>query len=189
MKTCEEWRSVAGYEGFYQVSNLGRVKRIKMARGAGLNKILKPYLGNNHYFSVRLCKDGKPCNMRIHRLVAQAFIPNPENKAEIDHIDGNKLNNRVENLKWCSHCENVNNPITRHKVGHLGKTGRVSHKSKPIICIELNRLYWGSYEAARETRICQPTISGAVSGRYKMAGGFHWRYATEQEIETAYKMP
>ena len=186
MKACEEWRDVAGYEGLYQVSNLGRVKRLGYSRK---EKILKPAKYKDLYFFVILSHNGKRSKNYIHRLVAIAFIPNPENKREVDHIDGNKTNNYVSNLQWCSHRENVNNPNTRHRVGHLGKYGRLHHNSKPVVCIELQCLFGGVREAARETKIRNSTISNAALKRCKTAGGYHWRYATEHEIETAYKLP
>ena len=110
----EEWKSIKGYEGLYMVSNLGRVKSLCGFNGheyVKREKILNPYkqkAGKNYYRSVvKLSKDGNRKDFKAHRLVAAAFIPNPELKSNINHIDGNPLNNRVDNLEWCTQKENV----------------------------------------------------------------------------------
>ena len=110
----EEWKSIKGYEGLYMVSNLGRVKSLCGFNGheyVKREKILNPYkqkAGKNYYRSVvKLSKDGSRKDFKVHRLVADAFIPNPELKSNINHIDGNPLNNRVDNLEWCTQKENV----------------------------------------------------------------------------------
>ena len=98
----EIWRDVIGYEGLYKVSNLGRVKSFAY----GTEKIRKPVFNRPGYFSLVLYKNEIPTSTRIHVLVAQAFIPNPESKAYVNHIDANKLNNRVNNLEWLTPKEN-----------------------------------------------------------------------------------
>lgn len=110
----EEWKSIKGYEGLYMVSNLGRVKSLCGFNGheyVKREKILNPYkqkAGKNYHRSVvKLFKDGNRKDFKVHRLVADAFIPNPELKSNINHIDGNPLNNRVDNLEWCTQKENV----------------------------------------------------------------------------------
>ena len=128
----EVWKDIKGYEGLYQVSNKGRVK--SMDRYADNNgalqfrpeRILKQNIqdtGTNKRCAVTLSKDGKVKRIRVHRLVAEAFIPNPENKPQIDHIDTDSTNNVVDNLRWVTPKENMNNPLTRKrqsevKMGH-----------------------------------------------------------------------
>lgn len=90
----EIWKDIEGYEGVYHVSNLGRVKRV------ATNRVLQPYRNKVGYLLVYLCKNGKRKTHRIHRLVAQSFIPNQENKPEVNHLDENKSNNMVSNLEW-----------------------------------------------------------------------------------------
>ena len=118
MKT-EEWRPIDGFEGLYEVSSLGQVKSLERTifkNGIPCKKhekILKGNLNCQNYKMVVLCKDGKKYPISIHRLVAQTFIPNPQNKPVVDHIDTNTLNNSVENLKWVTVKENTMNPLTR----------------------------------------------------------------------------
>ena len=110
----EEWRDVGCYEGIYMVSNLGRIKSLVGYNGHQYikrEKILNPYKqeGSKNYYRavVKLNKNGKGKDFKVHRLVAEAFIPNPENKEEVNHLDGNPLNNIVSNLEWCTHQENI----------------------------------------------------------------------------------
>ena len=118
----EIWKDVVGYEGLYQVSNLGRVKSVARiiykdfsnhptikSQFAKYNRgevIMQPFIKKTGYYTVSLTKDHKKKTWMIHQLVAKAFIPNPENKEMINHIDCNTLNNRVENLEWCTNSEN-----------------------------------------------------------------------------------
>ena len=103
----EEWRDIKGYEGKYQVSNLGRVKSLNYNH-TKKEKILSDYPNTYGYLYVNLYKNGKGKPFYIHKLVAQAFIDNPNNYREINHKDENKQNNRVENLEWCNRKYNCN---------------------------------------------------------------------------------
>lgn len=109
----EEWRDVVGYEGLYQISSLGRIKRLvspkcKKERLLAITKDL-----NHGYCRVMLSKENKARRFLIHRLLAEHFIPNPENKPCIDHINGIRDDNRLENLRWCTHLENNNFPLAK----------------------------------------------------------------------------
>ena len=125
----EEWKDIENFEGLYVVSNMGKVKALErmVINNGGLQhkheRILKAHKTNKGYYSVVLCKQGKTYPRFIHRLVAQAFIPNPDNKPNIDHIDTDTSNNNVTNLRWVTQKENALNPITRQtisksKIGH-----------------------------------------------------------------------
>ena len=98
----EEWRAVPGYEGLYEVSNTGMVRSLRH------NKIMSPNTNRYGYKYINLCKDGIIKTKTIHRLVAQVFIPNPDNLPEVNHKDEDKTNNSVDNLEWCVHIYNMN---------------------------------------------------------------------------------
>ena len=181
----EEWREIEGYEGLYMVSNQGRVKSL-----VKWHRILKPLNQGAGYYSVILYKDRIARNFLVHRLVANAFIPNPENKPCIDHIDCNRHNNIVSNLKWCTHKENSNNVVTLKKIHdnnpHRDKFGKDSQSHIPVICIETGALYYGTCEASRKTGIDPSSIAKVCRNEkyFKTAGGYHWRYATDEEKRT-----
>lgn len=108
----EIWKAVKNYEGLYEVSNLGNVKSISYFNHVNnksypRNKMLKQIANDRNYLRVYLYKKGKGKNFRVHRLVADAFIPNPDNLPEVNHIDGNKQNNKTTNLEWCTHQHNM----------------------------------------------------------------------------------
>lgn len=174
----EEWRPVVGYEGLYEVSDLGNVR--SMARcvdnGRGWKR---PYRAkekalqkNNHgYLIVGLYSKGKAKLMSVHRLVAEAFIPNPENKAEVNHIDGNKTNNCVWNLEWATRTENA-----CHSVNVLKKNPSIA-KRKAVRHIETGKVYPSLRAAEAETGIWASGICRVAQGKAPSASGTHWEYA------------
>ncbi|QMM52481.1 HNH endonuclease [Enterobacter sp. RHB15-C17] len=105
ISTPEKWEWVSGYNGLYQISNLGRVCSVKRPGSKG--GLLKPRKDSDGYLMVMLWSDGIPTNKKIHRLVAQAFIPNSEDKPQVNHLNGNKADNSVSNLEWATPSENV----------------------------------------------------------------------------------
>ena len=120
----EIWKSIKSYEGLYEISSLGRVKSLNY-RGTGKEKVLKNIEDYKGYLMVGLTKNGKQKKFKIHRLVAEAFIPNPEGKPCIDHINTIRNDNRVENLRWVTYKENNNNQLTKKKYSenHREQTG------------------------------------------------------------------
>lgn len=154
----EIWKDVNGYTGLYQISNLGNVKRN--------NKILKPYFNSKGYYRVDLYKDGIEKKYTVHRLVAEHFIPNPDNKPCIDHINTNKTDNRVENLRWVTHKENNNNPKSKYK------------QSIPVLQFSLDGELVNRWESIRdierEIGIRNSAISHCLKSN-KICGGFKWR--------------
>lgn len=110
----EEWRDIAEYEGLYQVSNFGRVRRVKTS-----GEPIKQSMIRNGYMKLNLCKNNIVKTVMVHRLVAIAFVDNPHNKAEVNHIDGDKKNNSIINLEWTTRSENL-----KHRYRILGQTNR-----------------------------------------------------------------
>lgn len=196
----EVWVDIKGYEGIYQISNLGRVRSldrwINHIRGEKIikGKLLKP---NNckGYLSVDLCKDGKRNHIKIHRLVAEAFIPNPEDKPCVDHINTNPSDNRVENLRWVTYRENNLNPLTNiHMSGKnsfwFAKKGKEHSKAKPIIQMndwgKIINIWDSAADAHRELDIPFTSISFCCSGRYKSAGGYKWAFMKDYLADWLY---
>lgn len=125
MKTVETFLSVPGYEGLYEVSNLGNVKSLRSGR------LMKRSLSHFGYEMTTLSKDGKQKTYLIHRLVALAFIPNPDNLEEINHKDEVKTNNSVENLEWCTRKYNLNYGTYRERMSAI-KTGKPNPRKNKI---------------------------------------------------------
>ena len=109
----EVWKDVVGYEGLYQVSNTGKIKSLKLNREVFKNRIVKGRGNKDGYVKCLLSNKGKCEQKYLHKIIAETFIPNPENKPQVDHINCNSLDNRVENLRWCNQKENNNNVLTR----------------------------------------------------------------------------
>lgn len=144
----EIWKDIKGYEGYYQVSNLGSIKRLRTivkTRGGAYRsdpcKILKPEYTYDGYLRIALMREHKKQRFQIHRLVADAFIPNPENKEQVNHINGNKADNRAENLEWCSSSENM-----RHSFDILGHTMKGKTYPKHIICLNNGKMFYSMHE-------------------------------------------
>lgn len=168
----EVWKDIKGYEGRYQISSLGRVKSLpkKMGRGVGYTtntRLLKHAVNRNGYCILNLCKGGKVTFKQVHRLVAEAFIPNTENREQVNHINGIKTDNRAENLEWCTNGENQ---AHRHKVLKQVPYG------KPIRCVENNKAYTSAFAASKQEKIDSSAITACCKGRRKTAGGYHWEY-------------
>ena len=179
------------------VSNLGRIKGLKDNHGNYREKILKPGKGKNkdNYLNVVLCKDGKQKTCKVHRLVAEAFIPKIEGKTHVDHIDGNRQNNVYTNLRYCTPKENSNFELCKKHMSEAqkgeknpmyGKTGKLHHNSKAVLCIELNRIFESITEAEQELGIYKSSISKCCNGKYKSSGKhpvtgekLHWKYIDE----------
>lgn len=129
----EIWKDIEGYEGYYQVSNLGRVRSLDHidCRGRHIKgKTTKQLKDKDGYYYVQLNKNGVQTKKKVHRLVAIAFIPNPENKREVSHLDETKTNNQVSNLEWATSKENNNMPIRRQRLSQYLKTHPLDNKGE-----------------------------------------------------------
>lgn len=175
----EEWRDIRGYEGFYQVSSLGRVRSLDrdITYSNGLvvhynGKILSLNRNTNGYLSVLLSKNNEKKRVMIHRLVAEAFIENPNNFLEVNHKNEDKNDNCVENLEWCDRKYNVN--YGNHK------TKQIASRGTPIVQLTVDGDYVNTYPSAHEAARAlgnesyQGSISKANRGDAYIAYGFCW---------------
>ncbi len=178
----EIWKDIEGYEGLYQVSNLGRVKSLNYKR-TGKEKILIYRKHKNGYIYIGLCKDGIVKSFRVHRLVAKTFISNPNNYEEVNHKDEDKSNNCVENLEWCNPKYNANygnrNEKVRKKLKDYKRTREHQEKMiesskkvhcKKIICITTGETFDSIRDAGRKMKIHNSSITQCCRGKRKSAG-------------------
>lgn len=175
----EIWKPLIGYEDDYEVSDMGRVRSITKVfecfskRGnhkhyrTKYGRILKPSIQNSGYEVVWLSKNGKVKAMTVHRLIAQTFLTNKFNYYCVNHKNGNKCDNRLENLEWCTSGENLKHAYD--------KLNRVHRKGTKIICIELNKSFENIKSASEELDINKNAISNVLAGRAKHAGGYTWK--------------
>ena len=163
----EELKDIKDYEGEYAITRDGRVWSYKS------NKFLKPKLVGG-YHQVNLYKDKKRKNYFIHRLVAEAFIPNPKGLPQVNHKDEDKSNNCVENLEWCD---------AKYNANYGTRTERAAKKlSKPVYCEELDKIFRSGAAAGRELGLDPSSILKCCKGKRKTIGGYHWMYA-ETSVE------
>lgn len=178
----EIWKDVKGYEGRYKVSNLGRIKSTRKWRGNKYKEryiesetLLHGYVGNTGYVYIHL--DGKNCT--LHRLIAKTFIPNPENKPQVNHIDGNKLNNNIKNLEWCTNKENA---IHARKKGLLNERDSICGTKNGIKVIQYDlqmniiKVWDSAKRAGRELNIDCSCITKCCKGKRNKCGGYKWQY-------------
>lgn len=187
----EEWKSIIGYEGLYEVSNKGNVKSLKRAvsvekKGNSYNKTIEekikvPSIDNKGYLRVGLHNSTGRKTFMVHRLVASAFIPNPENKPCINHKDENKTNNNVENLEWCTEWENSIYGNRSRKIGE--KVSQVPHTwlYRPVLQYSIKGDFIKEFKSLKEAANTvgakgYANIQSCCKGRIKSAMGFIWKY-------------
>lgn len=194
----EIWKDIVEYEGIYQVSNLGRVKsleRIVLSNGVAMKRKERVLKSSNRqgYRQLTLAKNRSRVQKSVHRLVAEAFIPNPDNKKEINHIDGDKTNNIVDNLEWCTRRENAIHSVS--VLGHKSKLEQIKpfqfkndHKcwnSMRVKCVETGEVFDSIAEAGRSKGIARGSLGRIkyccnkkkLSGkRINSVGGYRWEF-------------
>ena len=193
----EVWKDIAGYEGLYQVSNLGRVKslprelkRFTDRKCLAKERILTAHPNSKGYLRIQLKKDGKTEQRFLHRLVAEAFIPNPSNKGEVNHIDNAPTNNKAENLEWTTHKENMEWSSKCGRYDHLkeqrSKYGKMNI-SKARKCVERKvclidengnviKEYSTLTDACKDYGLDGGGVCRCCQGKQKTCGGYRWRY-------------
>lgn len=180
----EIWKDIKGYEGLYQASNFGRIKRLEALlpdkngnKHYSPEKILKPWKHKSGYQLIGLNKYGCRKAKLIHRIIAEAFIENPHDKPQINHKDGDKTNNCVSNLEWVTNSENQ-----RHKIYTLGKkTPLENYHRKRVRCVETGEIFSSLSDAAKAAGVKYPNIA-AVCLNYpgrSTSAGCHWEYITD----------
>jgi len=182
----EIWKDIDFTEGMYQISSYGQV------RNKGTGYILKQSGDGRGYLKANICEKRK----RVHRLVALAFIPNPENEPQVNHINENKTDNRVDNLEWCdAKYNNGYGTRTSRAVAHIDYAKKVKHtdylkvadkQSVAIIATDFNNkeyFFKSLMDAERKTGIGHGGISGCINGKSKTASKMVWRKATADEIK------
>lgn len=167
----EIWKDIKGYEGLYQVSNLGRIKNIKFKT----QRILKQRQLADGHFTIGLCKNSAIKRHLVHRLVAISFIPNPNSLPIINHKDEDPTNNCVDNLEWCTNKYNSNYGTKNKRISESlkGKNWR-----RKIICVETSEIFNSSKEINRKYGYHHQTIRYCCKGKFNTAYGYHWQYIT-----------
>lgn len=156
-----EWRPIEGYEN-YSVSDTGLVKNTRTGRILAFTK------DKDGYLSAGMPKNGKVQKFRVHRLVAQAFIPNPNRLATVDHKNGNKEDNNASNLQWLSYGDNLEKYWKNHR--------------KPVVCLESGIVYRSAYHAAAELELSPQHIAEVCHKKRKHEKHLHFEYLQEQAV-------
>ena len=169
----EEWKTVVingeTYDN-YEVSTQGRVRSLNFKR-TGEIKIMKPHMKKSGYLYINLHKNGKSKYFQVHRLVATMFIPNPDNKPTVNHIDEDKTNNCVDNLEWATQKEQVHHGTVLER-----RAKARSGKGKRVKCLETGQEWDTVRQASKETGLHESNIAKCCRRTYETCGGFHWRF-------------
>jgi hypothetical protein len=157
-------RDIKGYEGLYAITSCGKVWSYRS------QKFLSTRLRSDGYLDVKLCNNGQHKRHLIHRLVAEAYIPNPLGLPQVNHRSENKTENHIKNLEWISAKDNVNYGTRNERAARAN--------SKPVYCIELDETFPSLKSAGEELKIHPQCISECLRGKQKTAGKLHWEYAS-----------
>ena len=174
----EIWKDIDEFECLYQISNLGNVKSLNYNR-TGKERNLKPLIDKDGYLQVNLYKNGKLKTFRIHRLVANAFLENPDDKSDVNHKDENKINNCLTNLEWMTRKDNLNYGSRNKRIAN----SLINHQeiSKLVLQYSLDgefiRKWPSTRQIERELGFANSAISECCNGKLKTAYGFIWKFA------------
>lgn len=180
----EEWRPLNGHDGRYEISSFGRIKGYGRQNKKDRIRVLKQNLKKNGYLYIEIHKNLIQSTKRVHRLVLLTFMENPENKPYVNHKDSCRSNNRLKNLEWSTAKENSEHAKKKGRLkgsrSMLGKIGKLNIKSKKVgqydMSNRLIKVFYGTLEAGRETKI-QPVNIGKVCRNERItAGGYKWKY-------------
>lgn len=155
-------KDITGYNGLYAITSCGKVWSYKR------KKFLKPMLQKTGYVTVSLCKDGKATLFYLHRLVAEAYIPNPEGLPQVNHKDEDKTHNYSSNLEWCTAGYNMTYGTARVRAART--------QGKPVYCVELDKTFDGLAQASRALGLSRNALQCSLKRGYKTCGGYHWKY-------------
>ena len=160
-------RDIKDYEGLYAATSCGKIYSYRAKR------FLKPIKNKKGYLYVNLCKDGVCKHYFVHRLVADAYLPNQDNLPQVNHKDEDKSNNALPNLEWISPKDNTNYGT--------GKERSAKSRQKKVICIETQQIFDSVTKAAKAVNVSPSHISECCRGKLKTSGGYHWAYYEDEE--------
>ena len=160
----EHWRPIDGFSGAYQVSDMGNVRSMDYLH-TGRIQNLAPAKSSNGYLSVMLFRDGKSKRHSVHALVAKAFVKNKSDGTEVNHKNGDKMDNRAQNLEWCTKSENA-----QHAVSVLGR------RVRPVLCVETGERFPSIIAASKATSMDSSSIAKNAKGKKPSVRGMHWKY-------------
>lgn len=174
----EEWKAVVGFEGLYEVSSFGRIKSLKR-RGNWKEHIMKTCVHKNGYERVELNKDGKPYYCLVHRLVATSFIPNPENKPEVNHKNGDKTDNKVDNLEWATKSENIKHAYNNRLVSEdviENRIKKMNNAHRKQVMRSDGIIFDSVKSAAESIGVSTGYVSNAAHGRCNSVRGYKFTF-------------
>ena len=180
------WKDIKKYEGLYQVSNLGEIR----SKHTGEWLKIKCSKSAKCYKKVVLCNNGKKEVKLVHRLVAEAFISNPNNLSQVNHKDENPSNNMAINLEWCNQKYNMNYGTVNERIGKSSRGRKRTQKSiksqierqcKKVYCIEIDKIFNSLKEASEYVGVHNSCITRAAKGKQNTAVGYHWKYINNKE--------
>lgn len=180
-----KWKDIVGYENEYQINQFGEIRTLKDSPKLKKYDVLKPQISKrNGYIYQMLYKNGKEKLLRVHRLVAMAFLPNPNNLPQVNHKDGNKQNNSVDNLEWCAQSDNMKHayknglqiPSENQRKAIINTNKLKQKKVCQIKDGEIINTFSGISEASRQTKISISCISRCCNLKRKSTNGYEWRF-------------